>query len=184
MIRARKILDGGGIGGVGGGHFQALVGGVARLDDGLERLTLVLDIALGDLDEVGDEVVATSELHIDLGEGVLERIARHDQSVVRRYEDENEPDDQQQYDPAHGKPPKRVSLRRQRCPGDGTSTVFHGNAARRHADRIYMMCRAPQTHDPVMSLYVPSKVHPGCCKHGFWSKNPPCRACTANPHAN
>jgi hypothetical protein len=56
-------------------------GDVARLDHGLERRALVLQVALGGLDEIGDEVVAALELHIDLGEGVLEAVAEADERL-------------------------------------------------------------------------------------------------------
>ena len=59
---------------------------VARLDDGGQRLALVLEVALRGLDEVGNEVVAAAELHVDLRERVLEPVLENDKSVV-------EPDD-------------------------------------------------------------------------------------------
>ena len=40
--------------------------GVAGLDHGLQRFPLVLHVALGRLDQVGDQVVAAFELHVDL----------------------------------------------------------------------------------------------------------------------
>jgi hypothetical protein len=39
-------------------------------------------IASGDLDQVGNQVVAALQLHVDLREGVLERVARGHQAVV------------------------------------------------------------------------------------------------------
>ena len=49
----------------------------------------MLHVALGRLDQVGDQVVAALELHVDLGERVLEAVARTDQAVVHR---NHEPD--------------------------------------------------------------------------------------------
>ena len=69
----------GGIGGDGGGGGG---GDVAGFDHGLERGALVLHVALSGLDEVGDEIVTALELNIDLGEGVLEAIAKGDEAVV------------------------------------------------------------------------------------------------------
>ena len=62
---------------MGGGE-----GNVAGLDDGLKRGALVFQVALGDLDEIGNEVVATLQLHVDLGEGVFEAVAEGDEGIV------------------------------------------------------------------------------------------------------
>src|SRR5690606_37936941 len=48
----------------------------------LESAALVLQIALGGLDQVGDQVEPALQLHVDLGEGVLVGVARGDQAVV------------------------------------------------------------------------------------------------------
>ena len=66
---------------------------VARLDDGLERFALVLDVALDGLDQVRDEVVAARELHVDLREGVLVAVTRADQAVVERDDEPDRDDD-------------------------------------------------------------------------------------------
>ena len=69
----------GGIGGDGGGGGG---GDVAGFDDGFERAALVLHVALGGLDEIGDEIVAALELDVDLGEGVFETVTETDEGVV------------------------------------------------------------------------------------------------------
>ena len=74
-LGAEQAFHGGGVGGVGGGGLRGGVGGVARGDHGLEGLALVLEVALGGFHQIGDEVVATLQLHVDLGEGVLETVA-------------------------------------------------------------------------------------------------------------
>ena len=51
----------GGVGDVAGSHGLA-----AGLGDGLEGLALVLHVAFGGLDEVGDQVVPSLELDVDL----------------------------------------------------------------------------------------------------------------------
>ena len=54
----------------------------------------MLHVALGDLDEVGDEIVAALELDVDLGECVLEAVAQGDEGIVDagdpQAEDDNE----------------------------------------------------------------------------------------------
>ena len=51
--------------------------------DGFERLAFVFDVTLrGSLDEIGNQVVAALELHVNLGVGVLEPIAQGDEFVV------------------------------------------------------------------------------------------------------
>ena len=70
------------IGGVGGGRLSGGGGDVARLDDGFERGALVLHVALGGFDEVGNEIVAALELHVDLSVGVFETVAQGDEGIV------------------------------------------------------------------------------------------------------
>ena len=56
---------------------------VARGDHRLERVLLVLQVALARrLDEVGDQVVAALELHVDLREGVGDLVAPAHEAVV------------------------------------------------------------------------------------------------------
>ena len=78
-----SCFHGGGVAGGLGGASAGGRGGVAGGDDGFERAALVLDVALGGLDQVGDQVVAPLELDIDLREGVLEPVAQRNQPVVR-----------------------------------------------------------------------------------------------------
>jgi hypothetical protein len=48
----------------------------------LQGLALVRHVALGDLDQVRDQVVSARQLHVDLREGVLEGVAGRDEAVV------------------------------------------------------------------------------------------------------
>jgi len=48
----------------------------------IEGFALVFEVTLGDLDQIGDQIVAAFELHVDLGEGVLEPVAELDEAVV------------------------------------------------------------------------------------------------------
>jgi deoxycytidine triphosphate deaminase len=52
----------------------------------------VLHVALGRFDEVGDEIVATFELDVDLGEGVFETVSQGDEGVVDAGDPEAEDD--------------------------------------------------------------------------------------------
>src|SRR3546814_7049888 len=72
--------------------LQAGLGGVARRGHRFERAALVLEVALGGLDQVRDQVEAPLQLHVDLGEGVLVRVARGDQAVVDADRPEREHD--------------------------------------------------------------------------------------------
>jgi hypothetical protein len=67
---------------------------VARIDHRLQGLPLVLEIALGGLHQIGDQVVTPFELDFDLGKGVLEPVAQLDQPVV----DTDRPDDDEEND--------------------------------------------------------------------------------------
>ncbi len=49
-------------------------------------------VALGGLDEIGDEVVAALELHVDLRVGVFETVAQGDEGVVDAGDPEAEDD--------------------------------------------------------------------------------------------
>ena len=103
-----EALDGGGIGGIGGGGLRGGQGDVAGLDDIFERAVLVLEVTLGDLDEVRDQVIAALELDIDLREGVLETVAEGDKPVVDadheqgQHHDGGEEDEEEDEDNAHG----------------------------------------------------------------------------------
>jgi hypothetical protein len=58
----------------------------------------VLDVALGRLNEIGDQVVAALELHVDLGKGILELVAPAYQAVVYADRPDDDDDDKgQQY---------------------------------------------------------------------------------------
>jgi hypothetical protein len=83
----------------GGGRPLGIDGHVSRLGDLLERLTLVGRIALDGLDEIGDEVVPTLELDVDLGPRRVDPVAEPDEAVVDGDEkDDQQKDDDQQHD--------------------------------------------------------------------------------------
>ena len=67
---------------MGGGLAAGGGGGVAGGDHRLERGAFVLQVALGGLDKVGDQVVAALELDVDLREGVHEAVAQLHETVV------------------------------------------------------------------------------------------------------
>src|SRR5207302_899398 len=60
--------------------------------------TLMLHITLGGFDQVGNQVVAPFELHVDLGERIFETIAEGDESIIDAGGPKAEHDyDQEQY---------------------------------------------------------------------------------------
>jgi hypothetical protein len=70
----------------------------ARLHHRIERLALVLQVALDRFDQVRNQVVAAPELNVDLRERVLETVTQHHQAVVDgdrpyRCRDRNREDD-------------------------------------------------------------------------------------------
>ena len=71
-----------GVAGIGGGGLRGGIGDVARLGDILQRLAFVLDVALGNLDQIRDQVIAALELHINLRVGVFEPVAERDEFVI------------------------------------------------------------------------------------------------------
>ena len=60
------------------------------LIDRFQRFPLVLDVALGHLDQVRDQVVAPLQLHVDLREGVLVAVPQGDQPVVHADDDDRQ----------------------------------------------------------------------------------------------
>ena len=85
-------------------------GGGARLGDVGERLLLVGHVVLDGLDQVGDEVVAALELHVDLAPGVVHLVAALHQAVVhaRQNGHDHDHDDDEDDD---GDQPTLLSLR-------------------------------------------------------------------------
>jgi hypothetical protein len=62
-----------------------LSGAVSRipgLDDRFERFPFVLHVPFDDFDQIRDQVVASFQLHVDLGESVFEFVLRGDKAVV------------------------------------------------------------------------------------------------------
>ena len=72
-----------GLGGSAGLH-----GIGAGVGDGFERFALMAHVAFHGFDEIGDQVVAALELHIDLRPGVVHVVAQPHQAVVDRDEPE------------------------------------------------------------------------------------------------
>src|SRR5712692_561950 len=73
------------VGGRGGSH-----GAVACIDDAFERVLLVRGVAFHGLDEIGDQVVAALELHVDISPGVVALNFQAHQAVVHADEEDNE----------------------------------------------------------------------------------------------
>src|SRR5208337_3307570 len=86
------------IGGAGGGH-----GAVARVSDGFKSALFVGGVTLHGFDEIGDEIVAALELHIDVRPGIVATYLQPDQAVVHRdAEDQQENEDSQNNETRHG----------------------------------------------------------------------------------
>ena len=71
-----------GVGRIGFGGIKTGNSGVARLYDGLECFALVLHVAFHCLDEVGNQIMATRKLNVDLRESVTNAVALVDEAVV------------------------------------------------------------------------------------------------------
>jgi len=80
-------------------HAGDIDGLLARLRDVLEDFPLVLQIPLRRVDEVGDQVVPTLELNVDLGPGVLHAVLQADEAVVGADEPEEEENTNSDEDP-------------------------------------------------------------------------------------
>jgi len=73
----------------------------ARLARLLEHRLLVRRIALHGLDQVGDQVVASLELHVDAAPRLVDPIAAADHAVADEDVDQPREDDQRDYDDDH-----------------------------------------------------------------------------------
>ena len=84
--------------------FTRSGGCVAGLNDGFERLPLVLHIALSCLNEIRDEIVAALQLNIDLSKRVFVAVPVADETVVDPdgNEDRNENDPENNEDKKQG----------------------------------------------------------------------------------
>ena len=76
---------------------RLLLGGhrlVPRTNHRIERLALMAHVALGDFDEIGDQVVSPLELHVDLAEGILVPVPQGHERVEcsDRIQDEHDHD--------------------------------------------------------------------------------------------
>src|SRR5690242_9622373 len=74
------------------GHSLIAGGG-----DGFERAAFVGGVAFHGFDEIGDEVIAALELHVDIGPGVIALHAEANQSVVEKDNHEGEHGDDNQH---------------------------------------------------------------------------------------
>jgi len=77
--------------------------GVAGLDHRLERAALMGRVAFHGLDQVGDEIVALLELHIDVREGLVDPLPQRYQAVVDRDGEQHDDDNDAEYDPGGGR---------------------------------------------------------------------------------
>src|SRR6266403_1840647 len=66
----------------------------------IERAALVRGVALHGLDQIGDQVVALLELHVDVGKGLADTLTERNQPVIRAERKENENNEDADNDPA------------------------------------------------------------------------------------
>jgi hypothetical protein len=85
------------VAGLGGDFLLGRHRAVAGLDHGIQRLPLMAHVAFDGFDQVGNQIVAAFELHVDLSEGVLDAVPGDHQPVVDAHqpEREQEPDAQE-----------------------------------------------------------------------------------------
>src|SRR5712664_352412 len=88
---AQHVLGGAGLGRVAGGARRHGIG--TGVGHGLEGAALVAHVALRGVDQVGDEVVASLELDVDLRPCFLGPVPGRDQPVVGEHEPKNDQDD-------------------------------------------------------------------------------------------
>ena len=81
--------------GRGGTGLRGVDRGVARLHHGVERAPLVSGVAAHRFDQVGDQVAAALELHVDLRPGGAHLVALADKLVVGRQGPDEEQDQHQ-----------------------------------------------------------------------------------------
>ena len=81
-FRCAEFLDRGRIGRIQFGGIETRNGGVASVDDGFQRFSLVFHIAFDRFDEIWNQVVPSGELHIDLRKSVLYAITQIDETIV------------------------------------------------------------------------------------------------------
>ncbi len=98
LFAASQGAHGLGIAGVGCSLAQGVGGGVARIDHGFQGFPLMLHVGLGGFHQVGDQVIATLELNLDLGKGVLVAVFQGDEGVVYADDIHDQAGDDDQYD--------------------------------------------------------------------------------------
>jgi hypothetical protein len=87
-------------------HGAGVGDGGAGVSHRLERAALVRGIALHRLDQVGDEVAALLQLHVDVSEGLVDVLPQPDQPVVdpHQHEDQDDNDTNDDEGDDHGSP--------------------------------------------------------------------------------
>jgi hypothetical protein len=57
-------------------------GGIAGLDHCVERAALMRGLTLHGFDQIGDQIVPLLQLHVDVGEGLIDALSERNQSVL------------------------------------------------------------------------------------------------------
>ena len=92
-----------------GGAFagdRAVAGG----DDSFEGTFLVRGVAFYGFDEVGNQIVATLQLDVDIGPGVIALYLEADQAVVHRNNNEDQEHENDCDSDQHGAPPRFAGM--------------------------------------------------------------------------
>ena len=71
-------------------HIAGSPGLVACVDHGFQRGLLMLQVFSGDIHQIGNQVIAAFELHVNLPKGIGDGVFKPDQTVVRTHSPENE----------------------------------------------------------------------------------------------
>src|SRR5262249_27528856 len=108
----------------------------ARLRDRLERAALVRGVPLDRLHEIGNQVMAPLELHLDLRPGVVDTVTRPDEPVV----DPDHPEDEQEDDShQHEDDPEHCSSLRGREGGPQLGLPVRGIVTAGRPDTLHVM---------------------------------------------
>ena len=101
-----EAADGGAVLGVGGGVAARALRLVAGLGDPRQGFPLMVHVGLGGFHQVGYQIVAPLQLHVDLREGVLEAVLKAHQPVVNNHQPDADGDQYAEKQPGpHGSLP-------------------------------------------------------------------------------
>jgi len=77
-----EFLYGIGVGRIRLGSLEIRHSSIAGIDDGVECFAFMLHVTFDGFDEIGNQVITTGQLHVDLSESVFYTVAKVDQTIV------------------------------------------------------------------------------------------------------